>query len=81
MFSVKWKLSRHTEGKGTSQCHQITQGGGGSKIGQQARIIWMDRYQLKILSPLGPTFNKPATSHACVDLPLLINDNFFFLSL
>jgi len=37
MFSVKWKLSRHTGGGNPSQCHQMTHGGGGgSKIGKKS---------------------------------------------
>jgi len=38
MFSVKLKLSRHTEGGGGPS--QMTHGGGGSKIGKKvSRII------------------------------------------
>jgi len=44
MFSEKFKLSRHTGGRGprggrSIQCHQMTHGGGaGSKIGQQCHV-------------------------------------------
>jgi hypothetical protein len=44
MFSVKWKLSRHTGwGGGPGQCHQMTHGGEeGPKIALKIlRIIWM----------------------------------------
>jgi len=38
MFSVEIKLSRHAWGP--EQCHQMTNGGGGSKIAQKvSRII------------------------------------------
>jgi len=39
MFSVKWNLSRHTD---PSQCHQMTHGGGGSKIGQKSVTYYLN---------------------------------------
>ncbi len=38
-------------------------------------------FQLKLSSPLGPTYNEPATSRSCVNLTLLISANSFSCSL